>query len=168
MKDSELRAIVLSAFYERRRQDLWEPETGDFTPPIPSEDLLAICDQLYESGLLEWKAIRHGGQSIRGLGKINAAGVDVVENDGRGAPIALTFPVTQHITFNSPANVQIGNQNSQAIEQTFHLLIERIDAANAAPEEKAAAKSRLKAFLEHPLVVSVLGGVAGGLASGVK
>ena len=164
MKDSELRAIVLGAFYERRRQEHWEPDSDDFTPPVPMQDLFAICEQLHAHGLIHFVSIR----SVRGGGQITANGIDVVENEGRNSPLPLTFPVTQHINFNSPSNVQIGNQNSQAIEQTFHLLVERIEAANAAPEAKAEVKSRLRALLEHPLVVSVLGGVAGSLASGLK
>jgi hypothetical protein len=71
--------------------------------------------------------------------------------------------MSHHITFNSPANVQIGNQNTQSIVQTFNSIIEKIDSSPASPEEKAQAKSLLKAFIEHPLVTSVIGGVAGGL-----
>jgi hypothetical protein len=71
--------------------------------------------------------------------------------------------MSHNITFNSAANVQIGNQNTQSVVQTFNSIIEKINSSAASPEEKAEAKSLLKAFIEHPLVSSVIGGVAGGL-----
>ena len=72
-------------------------------------------------------------------------------------------PMSHNIVFNSPANVQIGNQNTQSVIQTFNSIIEKINSSTATPEQKAEAKSLLKAFIEHPLVASVIGGVAGGL-----
>ena len=44
--------------------------------------------------------------------------------------------------------------------------VQRIESSDAPLHERAEAKSRLAAFLTHPLVGSVLGGVAGGLVSG--
>lgn len=52
---------------------------------------------------------------------------------------------------------QIGNYNTQNIEILFSTIIEKINQADASDEEKKDAKSRLKAFLEHPLPNTVLG-----------
>ncbi len=71
--------------------------------------------------------------------------------------------MSHNITFNSPANVQIGNQNTQTITQTFNAIIEKIDSSAASPAEKEEAKSKLRAFLENPLVASIVGGVVSGI-----
>ncbi len=52
---------------------------------------------------------------------------------------------------------QIGNYNTQNIEILFSTIIEKIDQTNASDNEKKDAKSRLKAFLEHPLTNTALG-----------
>jgi hypothetical protein len=51
----------------------------------------------------------------------------------------------------------------QNIHNAFNQLLQRIDDAQASDADKAEAKSRLAKLLEHPLVGSVLGGVAGSL-----
>lgn len=55
------------------------------------------------------------------------------------------------------APFQIGNGNTQNIEILFSTIIEKINQADASDEEKKDAKSRLKAFLEHPLTNTALG-----------
>ncbi len=70
-------------------------------------------------------------------------------------------PMNQNITFNSPSNVQIGNHNIQNIQQVLSDLIKKIDSSSASEEEKKEAKSRLKLFLEHPLVTSIAGSLTG-------
>jgi len=168
MKDSELRAIVLKKFYDRRREGIVSVNPEDFTPSVPHEDLMAIGDQLGEIGLLDWKAAKFAGKTMRGLGKITASGIDVIETEGRTAPVEFIFPMSQNFTFNSPSNVQVGSHNSQSIIQAFSSIIEKIDSSSASEAEKVEAKSKLKAFLEHPLVTSVVGGVAGGLGGLLK
>lgn len=159
-KDSELRATVLQWFYDHRREGWIEPNDS----ALPPQDFFAICDQLREHSLIEWKPLRSMGHTIRGMGKITAFGVDAVESEGHVAGIKLAFPVTQNFSFNGQSNVQVGNNNSQSIVQTFNNLIEKIEASAASEEEKKEAKSRLKAFLEHPLVSAVVGGAAGGIS----
>lgn len=74
------------------------------------------------------------------------------------------------ITFNGPVsgNVNIAGETVNATTLTLSIseLLARIDASSAAPVEKEAAKSRLAAFLSHPVVAAIVGGVAGGLAGG--
>ena len=66
-------------------------------------------------------------------------------------------------TLNVNAPSQIGNGNTQNINNIFNQLIQDIDNSQASTEEKNEAKTRLAKFLEHPLVNSILGGVAGSL-----
>lgn len=158
MKDSELRAFVLQNFYEHRREDLHEPKSEDFSPAIPQSEIYAICDQLEEYGLITWKAAKGGGGiTLRGYGKITAVGVDAIETEGGVSPVKLDFAVHNNYTFNSPSNVQVGDHNSQSVVQTFNSIVEKIDSSSATSTEKTEAKSRLKKFLEHPLVATVVG-----------
>ena len=60
-------------------------------------------------------------------------------------------------------SAQVGDGNTQNIYNVFQEVIDKIDRADATPEEKAEAKSLLTKFLEHPLTSSVVGGVAGSL-----
>lgn len=46
-------------------------------------------------------------------------------------------------------------------------IVEQIDKAQATPEEKADAKSRLKAFLKHPLVIALAGAALKPLVEGL-
>ena len=60
-------------------------------------------------------------------------------------------------------SAQVGDGNTQNIYNVFQEVIDKIDRADATPEEKAQAKSLLAKFLEHPLTASVVGGVSGSL-----
>lgn len=62
---------------------------------------------------------------------------------------------TGNITVHGPT--QIGNNNIQNIENVIGGLIEKIDNADASEKEKKEAKSRLRAFLEHPLTNTAIG-----------
>lgn len=65
------------------------------------------------------------------------------------------------INIHNSTGVQVGDYNTQHIQATFNELIQKIEQSSASSVEKAEAKSRLAAFLEHPLVGSVLGSAAG-------
>ncbi|PLX67087.1 MAG: hypothetical protein C0603_10520 [Denitrovibrio sp.] len=58
---------------------------------------------------------------------------------------------------NASGSIQIGNNNTQNIENFFTTIVERIDQSDATDEEKKEAKNRLKSFLEHPLTNTALG-----------
>lgn len=58
---------------------------------------------------------------------------------------------------------QVGDHNVQNLVESFKVMVNAIDDADASEEEKQEAKGRLAKFLEHPLVCSVLGGAVGGL-----
>lgn len=160
MTDNELRGIIIKLFYDKRRErDPFTPQPEDFDPPIPEVDLFRICAQLRQHGLLEWYPI-DTFDSQSGWGKISASGVDVVETKGSSSPIGITFTHTQHISVSNSQAVQIGNGNIQSISFVIENLINKIEQISASDEDKKEAKYRLKAFLEHPLVTTILGGLS--------
>lgn len=53
-------------------------------------------------------------------------------------------------------NVQVGNNNTQNIENTFQYLIDEINKADATEEEKKNALSKLKEFVYNPIVSNIL------------
>ncbi|WP_052163028.1 hypothetical protein [Aquabacterium sp. NJ1] len=67
-----------------------------------------------------------------------------------------------HGDVNAPLNVATGKGASIA-NLTVGDILAKIDASNATPEEKLAAKSKFKEFMAHPLVTSIVGGLAGGI-----
>lgn len=74
----------------------------------------------------------------------------------------------QNINIAHSQGFQVGDHNTQNIADAFKTIIERIDAADATPEEKADAKGRLALFLEHPLTSAVVGGAVSGLSALLK
>ena len=68
---------------------------------------------------------------------------------------------SQHINISGAQSVQIGDYNTQNIVGSFEALTKLIDASSASDSEKEGAKSLLSQFLRHPLVVSIVGAVAG-------
>lgn len=70
---------------------------------------------------------------------------------------------TVHI--HNSTGIQVGDHNVINIQNALNELVQRIDNTSASPQDKAEAKRRLASFLAHPLVGSVLGGVAGALVS---
>jgi hypothetical protein len=61
------------------------------------------------------------------------------------------------------SQVQIGDHNTQNIVNALQGLKEKIESANASPEQKHEAAGLLRSLATHPLVTSVLGGLAGGI-----
>ncbi len=59
---------------------------------------------------------------------------------------------------------QVGDYNVQNIQSALLSLERAIDSQDAPDNLKVDAKEKLRAFLRHPLVVAVLGGLAGGAA----
>ena len=68
-------------------------------------------------------------------------------------------------TINTTGQVQVGHGNIQVLEENFKILIDKIEKANANPQEKQSAKDALKNFLNQPVVTRILGGIASYLTS---
>jgi hypothetical protein len=153
MKDNELRGVILEKFYEVRRERVFDPKPDNFNPPVPPEDLYRICDQLSEHGLIHWDPYKTFGNYLGGIGKISAYGVDIVENEGRNSPINI---------------IMTTNIFNQSFVFDIEQILLKINEMEASTEDKNEAKSRLKAFIEHPLVGSIIGGILGNLAGLLK
>jgi hypothetical protein len=72
--------------------------------------------------------------------------------------------VVNNVSITHSTDVQVGNHNVQNMQLAFVNLEKAIDAQDASDASKADARTKLKALLQHPLVVAILGGVAGGVA----
>ncbi|TLD69237.1 hypothetical protein FEM03_19260 [Phragmitibacter flavus] len=163
MKDNEIRGLVLDWFYDRRRQQRWElPSAADIGSPsgVTDQNVVLICDQLGQHGLIDWKPIHQLGGVSFGHGKINANGVDVIEGTVT-SPISISMDNSQNITISNSSNTAISGSNTQANTITIQDLISQIQNAEATWEEKEEAKGLLKRFLSHPLVASVSGSLVG-------
>ena len=164
MTDNELRGIILKKYYERRRTQHIRLFSSDFSIPIDEKDILYVCDQLAEHGLIHWHSFKADGEGIvDGVGHISAFGVDVVENGGVGAPIKISFDQSTHVSVHSSSGVQIGDSNMQGDSINLNQLVEAINKSAAAPQEKSDAKAKLKAFLKHPLVTTIIGKLTPGI-----
>ena len=75
-------------------------------------------------------------------------------------PPAKATPATT-VNIHNSTGIQVGNQNLMNFQMAINEMTKRIDDSNASVEEKAEAKSRLQAFLTHPLVGSIVGGIVG-------
>lgn len=69
----------------------------------------------------------------------------------------------QNINISGATNVQIGDYNTQQVVQTFTELVKQIEESDAPQAEKDDAISKLKNFVNLPLISSVVGGALGGL-----
>ena len=171
MKDSDLRGILLQQFYDHRKKGMLGINVqGMIRPVIPEgsdeQDVLRICDQLGESGLLDWRGLRdHTGQGFGGgCGKISGAGVDVIEGEAE-APIPIhIFDQSHHQqTINITGNqtgVQVGGAMSnfeQTVIESFERIISGINASKVSDEDKREAKSKLASFLGSNAVQTILG-----------
>lgn len=153
MKDNELRGIILQKFYDVRHEtdavNLFD--LAGWFPQIDPNVIFNICEQLRESGLIKWQALR-GNNNMFGRGKITSEGVDVIE--GNKAP-----PISIHV--NNSQNVQIGEQNIQNVNFDIGKLITAVDHSNASDSEKQKAKSILQSLLENPIIQAVWRNVFG-------
>ncbi len=161
MNDNEIRGLLLRKYYERRREPLFQPKPEDFSGQLTTGDILAVSSQLAEHGLIDWRSTStmRDTERGRGLGKITAAGIDVVEGTAT-APIAIRL---QNVTVqDSPnANIIVGDRNTQNISANIEAIIRAINDGKGTDAQKAEAKSLLKRFVDHPLVAAVAGGLAG-------
>lgn len=66
-------------------------------------------------------------------------------------------------TLHSHGNTQVGNGNIMNIETIKKDWLDKIQKINAPEEEKDDARDIISRFFEHPLLCSILGGLASGL-----
>lgn len=156
MTDQELRSDLLANLYTHRAQDWVQIGIGASACPEEKEKI-RIAEQLAQYGLIEFKMLnRHLG----GMARIKAAGVDVMEGTAK-SPLAITIDQSQTINVSGSSNFQIGDGNTQTINDGIAVLVQEIEKSGGSAEEKAEAKSLLRRVLEHPLVAAIAGGAVG-------
>ncbi|MDE2053746.1 MAG: hypothetical protein KGJ46_09240 [Xanthomonadaceae bacterium] len=160
MNDNELRGKLLKELYDNRQSEWTQVGTNSLNDPTARE-AIRIAEQLYQHGLIEFKRINiHLG----GMARITAPGVDVIEGTAV-APISIAIDHSQTINIHGSQNFQVGNGNSQVIQDAVETLARYIDGSAGTQAEKNDAKSRLQRFLEHPLLSAV---VSGAIAASLK
>src|SRR5271156_1257746 len=93
MKDAELRGIVLQKFYDARHKVDWlqfDALMSHITSSTNKTEVTNICEQLNQHGLIDWRPRTSKGTAGTVIGKITAAGVDVIEGTAR-APITIVM-----------------------------------------------------------------------------
>jgi hypothetical protein len=120
-----------------------------------------VCGQLEEKGLLQLMRNFTGGGDVAGHARLSAQGIDVAEGT-RESPITIVSHQdhSTNYTVSNAQNVAFGDNNVQSWQVQFDALVKAIDASSAGAEEKQDAKSKLKAFLAHPIVAAIVGGLA--------
>lgn len=64
----------------------------------------------------------------------------------------------QNITINQAGNVQVGNNNTINIQNTFSEIIRKIENSGASLERKEEAKGLIKKLINHPIIADILSG----------
>lgn len=67
---------------------------------------------------------------------------------------------TTNINIHDSHGIQVGDYNSQHFVTAIHHILTQIEQADAPESVKTEAKSRMQAFLAHPLVSSLIGAAA--------
>lgn len=150
--DTELRGLVLQAFYTRRQhRGFHVPATEWVDGRASFDDLCRVCSHLGEHGLIEWHPTQEGGAA-----RITALGVDVVEGQ-RLPEIAIQHVHNYTNNISGSANVIIGNNNSQAVTSAFEELLHAVDAYGGSEAEKEKSKSLLSQLAKSPAFAQVVG-----------
>lgn len=157
MTDIQLRGIVLSHLYDKRRDHDHLPDPADFTPPLKEADLISICDQLMQHRLVDANIQDViSGERFLVYCRISARGIDVVET-GSSPDLRIDLMAGQNITISGSSNVIVGNHNQQSVHDSVQELVRIIESSTASTAEKEQAKGLLRQVLEHPLFASVAG-----------
>lgn len=122
------------------------------------EYLYKIINICYSRSLL--KKYSRGFSRIELTEEGQSRAISVKHGKNRSYELGASMQIA---TLNVHGPAQVGNGNVQNIHNVFNQLIEKIDESDASDEDKAEAKSRLAKFIEHPLVGSIVGGLAGTL-----
>jgi hypothetical protein len=160
MNDSELRGIVLDKFYDARHKvDRLTFGALAAHVTINYKVLENICGQLAQLGLIDWMTLNGQGGVLEAVGSITAKGVNVIERT-EVAPAAIILH-DRSIKISGSTNVQIGNSNTQSVQNQLGELMDIIDKMNPAPHEKQEAKSLIEKITSNPLLVAAFGTVLG-------
>ncbi|WP_455828528.1 hypothetical protein [Pseudomonas capeferrum] len=122
------------------------------------EHLFRVINICHSRSLL--KKSMQGFQRIALTEEGQSRAISVKHGKNRAYELGASMQIA---TLNVHGPAQVGNHNVQNVHTVFTQLLQKIDESEATDEEKAEAKGRLSAFLEHPLVGAIVGGLAGSL-----
>lgn len=94
----------------------------------------------------------------RGLGGHIPPHYKLITSKDSALPKPSQNTTTNHINIHGSTGIQIGDHNVQNLEVALKEVLASIDKADAPKEDREEAKSRLNAFLAHPLVAAAVGG----------
>lgn len=104
MTDAEMRGRLLEHFHSLRHSNGgWVPISDTILAPEPVEvqAIGGVCQQLADTGLINWKPLRTGMGLVGGMAQITGKGVAAVES-GRSSQIDVRF-LNRTIADGSPA-----------------------------------------------------------------
>jgi hypothetical protein len=167
------RVQLLEALYDLSNRNIYQPVSlQDAAKKIGIEDYkqaTAAAAYLHSKGLFNFSGGGWGG-------RMTTAGIDMVEkwrmpkpkSEAPKTPPAIHFEDKSiRVSSSGHSIVQAGANNTQTLNFTTHIeqISKAIDESSATDESKKEAKNLLGEFLKHPLVTSIAGGIAGGLAA---
>lgn len=124
---------------------------------ITDDEFEVVINSCFAQEYIERRTIG-GGYSHLSLTRNGFARANSVEKAKHYVkPNNSEFNITGTI---NATNVQIGNNNTQNIENVINNLIDEINKIDATPEQKAEAKNLLAKFLEHPIISGMISGSA--------
>lgn len=86
----------------------------------------------------------------------------------QGSLVSLPHSKIMNVSISNSQGFQIGDHNTQNIVNALKSIIDKIENSDSTPESKIEVKTRLRAFLEHPITSAVIGGASGGLVELLK
>ena len=110
-------------------------------------------------------SFRHGTYEVSLTDEGQSRAISATHGKNRSYELGAAMQIAN---LNIHGQAQVGNGNVQNISNTLTLLQQQIEAANAPAEQKEEVKGLLSRLMEHPLVCSVLGGIAGGVTGNMK
>lgn len=127
------------------------------------EQALKAC---YARKLITFRSIGSQGFDSVGLTEEGQGrGLSAKLGKDRSYELGAAMQITN---LNIHGQAQVGNGNIQNISNVLTQLQQQIEIADAPAEQKEEVKGLLARLMEHPLVCSVLGGIAGGVTGNMK
>lgn len=122
---------------------------------VSYQELESVLNSCLSRNYLKYSFLDHkkNALNLTDTGQGRAISVEVAKY----APPKQEYTGINIGEFHTSGPTQIGNYNTQNIEILFSTIIEKINQSEAPDDEKKDVKSRLKAFLEHPLTNTSLG-----------
>jgi len=168
---------LLIALYDLSKRNVHQPiSLQEAAKKIGIDDIneaIPVASYLNAKGLFNLSGGGWGGHmTVAGIDFVETIRVPITTKPeiSKSASSVIHFEDKSiRVSSSGHAVVQAGENNTQTVKQDFKTNIEQItkaiDDSNAAQDTKNEAKSLLGNFLKHPLVTSIAGGIAGGLAS---